>query len=79
MTLQQKIDQAKKEGKWLRVHYQDLWYSPEQLEKENATGNFRWDANNFELRDPREKLKQLQEKLDAALEEYERYKKLIPL
>lgn len=50
------IAQARAEGKWLHCHYQDLWFSPDQLEAEHAKGNFRWGPVNWALRDPQERI-----------------------
>lgn len=63
------IDKAEKEGKWLWCRYQDLWFSPAELRKEQANGNFRWGAVNWELRDPQDGLAELEH--DVALAEGE--------
>lgn len=57
--LNELIDQAEREGKWLWCRYQDMWFSPAELRAETTNGRFRWGAVNWRLRDP-------QEHLDAA-------------
>jgi hypothetical protein len=41
-TLQPLISQARVQGKWLHCAYQNLWFSPDELEAENREGRFRW-------------------------------------
>jgi len=72
MTLQDLIDQARREGKWLWCHYQNLWFSPSQLEAENAKGNFRWGPVNWKLRSPIERLAEAEQKAGEAIEERNR-------
>lgn len=52
-ALQSLIRQAREERKWLHCSYQDLWFSPTELEREWANGRFRWGAVNWTLRDPK--------------------------
>ena len=52
------IEQARAEGLWLWCHYQDLWFSPDELQAQNAKGKFLWGAVNWMLRDPQERVKQ---------------------
>lgn len=56
MTLEQLIEQARTEGKYIFCYYQQLWFSPDELEQLNKQGQFRWGAVNFALRDPQERL-----------------------
>ena len=77
MTLQDLIDQARREGKWLWCHYQDLWFSPAQLEKENAEGRFRWGPVNWKLRDPIERLGEAERRVSEAMDERNRIAKEI--
>ena len=50
------IDEARRQKKWLWCSYQDMWFTPDELEDHNRQGRFRWDPGNFRLRDPMEKL-----------------------
>lgn len=54
--MQDMFDEARKEGLWLYCSYQDLWFSPDELEAAQAEGRFRWGRTNWTLRDPKEKL-----------------------
>lgn len=56
LELRELIGRARHEGKWLWCHYQDLWFSPDQLETQNKQGKFVWGAVNWKLRDPQERL-----------------------
>ena len=53
-SLQQLIEKAREEKKWLYCYYQTLWFSPDELQDENEKGKFRWGVVNWELRDPAE-------------------------
>ncbi len=60
------IQQAKDEGKWLWCSYQDLWFSPNDLECRNILGNFLWGPVNWQLRDPTEHVMELEEAVKLA-------------
>lgn len=64
--LDELIAQARREGKWLWCHYQDLWFSPDQLASENAAGRFMWGPVNWRLRDPNERLHEADLRIEAA-------------
>jgi hypothetical protein len=66
------IKQARAEGKWLWCHYQDIWFSPDQIELEQSQGRFRWGPVNWKLRDPKERLQEAERRRDAAQAEVER-------
>ena len=44
--LERLIAKARKENKWLFCGYQQLWFTPDELEKENQKGNFLWGTAN---------------------------------
>ena len=73
-TLQQLIDQAKREGKWLFQRYGNLWFSPAELEEENRNGRFRWGPDNWELRSPAEFIKDKEDAIKKAEKELEQVK-----
>ncbi len=60
------IVRARREGKWLWCHYQNLWFSPDQLAAENAKGSFVWGVCNWELRDPIERLREAESNVTRA-------------
>lgn len=62
------FEQARKEGKWFWCHYQDLWFTPDELEKHHADGKFIWGAVNWELRDPEELINEARERVRSARE-----------
>ncbi len=53
------IDEAEKRGLWLYASYHQLWFSPAELRAEHVNGKFMWSAENFKIRDPQERLDQL--------------------
>ena len=77
VTLHVLIEQARANGKWLWCYYQDLWFSPDQLEAENREGRFRWDADNWKLRDPHERLAEARERTARAQAEEARIARAI--
>jgi hypothetical protein len=54
--MQALFTEAEQKDMWLWCGYQDLWFSPAKLRKEQAAGRFRWGAVNWKLRNPKEKL-----------------------
>lgn len=68
------IKRAKEEKKWLYCSYQSLWFSPEELEKENSQGRFRWGPLNWDLRDPGERIHQIEKMIKDKNEELKNFK-----
>jgi len=71
------IEQARREGKWLWCAYQDLWFSPDQLEMHNAAGRFNWAPVNWKLRDPNERLEEAKRRAEYAEAEVARIRREI--
>lgn len=67
------IARAKREKKWLYCSYRSLWFSPDELTKENDIGHFRWGAVNWELRDPEDNLAYLRCKVQATKNDIEAF------
>jgi hypothetical protein len=70
--LQDLIKEARASGKWLWCHYQDLWFSPDQLAEQNRNGKFLWARVNWKLRDPAERVAEARARADLAAGEYAR-------
>lgn len=68
------IEQAEKDRKWLFCHYQELWFSPQELRALNAKGRFLWGPANWQLRDPEEHVKVLAERIEEAKAAHWRFK-----
>jgi len=68
------IEKARREGKWIRSPYQNIWFSPDELEVRQTNGEFRWGERNFELRDPQEMLEALAKTIKRAEKEYIEFK-----
>lgn len=73
-AMQELINKAEREGKWLHCYYQDLWFSPADLRKQQAAGSFRWGPVNWTLRDPAERVTQAKKEAEAAALRYEKTK-----
>lgn len=43
------FNQARREGLWFHCAYQDLWFTPDDLEAAQANGRFLWGAVNWKL------------------------------
>lgn len=74
-TLKPMFERAKHEHLWFRSVYQDLWFTPEELEFEQEQGRFRWGVENWQLRDPAEKLKRLEKEIEDAQSRYFEFRK----
>jgi len=68
---------AEKEGLWFWCHYQDLWFSPSELKRKQAEGRFCWGAVNWKLRNPQEKIKELNCKIQRLKDEINVFKNRI--
>jgi hypothetical protein len=66
-SLKPLFDRAERERLWFFSPYQQLWFSPGNLRQQQEAGNFRWGSANWELRDPRERVRQLREEGKALL------------
>jgi len=56
---------------WFYANYQGLWFSPDELEKEQKQGKFLWTAENWQLRKRRDFFQEAREKFHRAKQEYE--------
>jgi hypothetical protein len=72
------IGEARRRKLWLYCSYQGLWFSPDELAKENANGKFLWGPVNWQLRDPAEGLARLAQKVDDARAEMNRFIARLP-
>lgn len=63
------MKRAQEEHLWFWTRYQDLWFSPSELRNHWDRGQFRWGAVNWELRDPAERLMELDEKQNTIQQE----------
>lgn len=75
--LQSLIDQARREGKFLRCTYGALLFTPDELEAQNQKGSYVWGAVNWFLVDPLEILAQLERDVTKAQEAVTRFKNRI--
>lgn len=50
--MQELFVRARREHLWFHSNYQDLWFSPAQLEREQANGRFLWGPANWTLEHP---------------------------
>ena len=73
MSLQELIEQARQDGKWLYCNYPGVWFSPDELDAENSNDKFMWDASNFKLRNPEEELLRLSAEIRTAQENYHNF------
>lgn len=65
------FQKARAHGLWFYCAYQQLWFSPDNLEREQKNGRFRWGAVNWELRDPREQVTKLRDEAKGLLKRAE--------
>jgi hypothetical protein len=67
------LEKARAEGLWFYCEYQDLWLSPEELVAANEECRFVWGRVNWTLRDPSERLKQLNAAIISATDARNRF------
>lgn len=48
---------------WFFCHYQELWFSPLELKVQMEHGKFLWPAKNWQLRNPLQRIDQLNDKI----------------
>lgn len=68
--LSELIESARQQDLWLHCNYQDLWFSPDELEEQNIKGKFLWSVENWTLQDPHVKLERLMENIQDAKKTY---------
>lgn len=59
-SLQPLFKRADRDGLWFYTDYQQLWFSPNELRKCHKEGRFVWGAENWNLRNPQERLNQIE-------------------
>ena len=62
------IEQAEREGKWLREKIDHTTFTPSELREKNDNGYFRWGPENWVLDDPQEILESIDRQI-AKLEQ----------
>lgn len=67
------FERARAEGLWFLARYHQIWFSPDELAAEQASGKFCWGAANWELRDPSERVLELGQAAKAARDEFDRF------
>ena len=77
MNLQILIDKARNRGLWLRCFYQDLWFSPDELEAKNKEGKFLWDPVSWELRDPKERIKTMERQINLSIDRLTEFRRRV--
>ena len=73
------FDLAKIQKLWFWSRYQDLWFSPDDLKELQSKGRFIWGKDNWELRDPKEKLDRLKHLAENAARDVKDFEKRISL
>lgn len=74
LTMAELLKEAREKKLWLYTSYQGMWFSPDELEKSQQEGKFRWGPSNWELRDPIQKLQELEKNVCDAQKNVERFK-----
>lgn len=76
-SLEPLFKEAEEEGLWFFSTYQRLWFSPEELREAHEEGRFIWGPDNWELRDPQERLEELERKKQNAEEELKQFREKV--
>lgn len=64
-SLEPMFKRAEKEGLWFHSAYQDMWVSPKELRDYQKDNRFIWGIDNWELRDPEEKINVLLKNIES--------------
>jgi len=67
------VDEARHTYKVIYCRYQGLWWTPKEFLNALDAGKFRWNRDDFLLRDPGERTRQLEEARDKAVQEMEKW------
>lgn len=54
-------NEAEEKNLWFYSNYQDMWISPNELRQKQSEDRFLWGAVNWELRDPHEKVEDMED------------------
>lgn len=68
-SLKPLFKEAREKSLWFHCNYQDLWFSPDELEKHQSNGQFMWGAVNWQLKEPSWKIRELELKKKAIDQE----------
>jgi hypothetical protein len=60
------IDRAKKENLFIYCSYQQIWFSPWELEEHHANRKFLWNTRMFQCIDPLVRIQQLKGDIEIA-------------
>ena len=71
------FERARKEKLWFRSFYQNMWFSPDELQAKHDEGELLWGAVNWELVDPNKKIKYLENEIEEKKKEIEYFKERI--
>lgn len=58
-SLEPLFREAREKGLWFYSAYQALWFAPDELAAKQQAGLFRWGTQNWELRNPMERIDEL--------------------
>lgn len=72
-SLKPLFERARREGLWFRWRYQDIWFSPKELEAEQSRDRFLWGQDNWTLDDPKEHLGVLKRRVESAQREFREF------
>lgn len=77
LSLQPLFEKAEKEKLWFYCSYQDLWFSPKELKDMQKAGRFIWGEVNWVLKDPLEKVRWIEKRIEDSRKERENFIKRI--
>ncbi len=70
LSLEPLFEKAEKEKLWFYCSYQALWITPKELRKYHNQGRFIWGTANWSLRNPMEKVVEI----EGIIKEFEKQK-----
>ena len=70
-------EKAEKERLWFFCDYQNLWYSPKELRQLQSEGRFVWGAANWKLRNPMERVEEMEETIENLTKKYDAFMEVL--
>lgn len=74
-SLQEMFRKARERKLWFHSLYQDVWFSPDELDQMHEQGRFLWGPVNWKLRSPSEKLDELEREAERLLQRIKDFQK----
>lgn len=73
-SLEPLFNKAKEENLWFYTGYHGIWFSVKELKREHKKGKYIWHKGNWELRNPEDRICELERNIEYAKIELREFK-----